>query len=125
MKLYTDIDEITDEIIGSSFDVMNELGVGFLENVYRNSLANVLIEKGLSVCQETPLDVFFRGKRVGFYKADLIVNDKVIVELKCCKELQPEHSAQVINYLAATGLSVALLLNFGKKKIEFKRLFHE
>lgn len=83
--------EITETIIGCSFDVMNELGIGFLESVYKNAL---------------------------------VVAETVIVELKCCEKILPEHQAQTINYLKSSGVLVGLLVNFGKRKVVYKRLHH-
>lgn len=103
---------------------MNELGKGFLESVYKNALLVVLRERQMSVEIERAFEVHFRGQKVGFYRADLIVNGSVIVELKCCKCLLPEHQAQVINYLKATYLPVGLLINFGNRKLDYKRLYH-
>jgi GxxExxY protein len=102
---------------------MNELGVGFLESVYKNVLV-ALREKGLHTDTEKPFEVYFRRQKIGFYKADIVIEKLVIVELKCCKSLLPEHQAQVINYLAASGLPVGLLVNFNKRQLEYKRLFH-
>ena len=115
-------EELTKTIIGCAFAVINELGSGFLESVYHNALRLALEQKGLSVASEHPITVMFRGQSVGQFYADLFVNNTVIVELKAVKALLPEHSAQVINYLKATGIDVALLINFGNPKLEYKRL---
>ncbi len=115
-------EEITGAVIDASFEVMNELGVGFLESVYRRALQLVLEEKGLSVEGEVPLEVFFRGRSVGVFQADLMVERKVIVELKVASSLTPAHQAQVINYLQATGVDVGLLVNFGKAHVEHRRV---
>jgi len=116
--------ELTSTILGSCFDVMNELGNGFLESVYKNALIIALSEKGLHLEIEQQFDVCFRGRKIGFYKADIVIEKLVILELKCCKILLPEHQAQVINYLAASGLPVGLLANFNNPKLEYKRLYH-
>jgi GxxExxY protein len=115
-------EELTSKIIEACFEVSNELGAGFLESVYTKALAIVLMEKGLKVQSEVPLSVYFRGKVIGQYYADLIVDEKVIVELKAVSALIAEHQAQVINYLKATNTQVGLLVNFGRPKIEIKRL---
>jgi GxxExxY protein len=115
-------EELTEKIIEACFEVSNELGAGFLETVYQNALIIALREKGLAVEAEVPLSVKFRGKSVGQYYADLLVERKVIVELKAVSALTPEHQAQVINYLKATNSSVGLLVNFGRPKIEIRRL---
>lgn len=113
---------ITENIIGCAFEVINELGAGFLESVYEKALAIALSDKGFNVQRQYPVQVSFRNRVVGDYFADLLVEGKVVVELKAVKALTPEHQAQVINYLKATGLEVALLVNFGNPKLEFKRL---
>jgi GxxExxY protein len=113
---------ITENIIGCAFEVINELGAGFLESVYERALAIALSDKGLKVQCQYPAQVYFRNRVVGNYYADLLIEGKVVVELKAVKALIPEHQAQVINYLKATGLEVALLVNFGNPKLEFKRL---
>ena len=114
--------DLTRSIIGCSFDVINELGDGFLESVYENALVVALEDAGLTVESQKAIDVNFRGRVVGNFYADLIVEDKVIVELKAVSSLAPEHSAQLINYLNATGFQVGLLINFGNPKLQYKRL---
>jgi len=114
--------DITEKIIEAAFEVSKELGSGFLESVYKNSMVIALRAKGLKVETERQITVNFRGQQVGQFYADLFVNDKVIVELKAVSALAPEHSAQTINYLKATGIEVGLLINFGHPKIEYKRL---
>lgn len=114
----------TENILACCFDVMNELGVGFLENVYKNALYLAMQQKGLQVAVEQHFEVKFRNQRIGKYIADLIVENVIVIELKCCKKLLPEHQAQLINYLKVTGLRVGLLVNFGNRKIEFKRVHH-
>jgi GxxExxY protein len=114
--------ELTERILGACFEVSNELGAGFLESVYQNALLITLRQKGLKVESEVPLNVRFRGQVVGQFYADIMVEDKVIVELKAVSALSPVHQAQVINYLKATGIEVGLLVNFGRPKIEYQRL---
>lgn len=113
---------ITERIIGCAYDVANGLGAGFLEKVYENALRNDLLAAGLNVKQQHPLFVRYRGEIVGDYCADLLVEDSVIVELKVAKALDEIHQAQCLNYLKATGLKVCLLINFGKHKIDIKRI---
>jgi GxxExxY protein len=115
-------EELTKVIIGCAFEVLNELGAGFLESVYHNALRLALLQKGLSVASQHPIHVLFRGQCVGEFIADLFVAGVVIVELKTVAALAPIHQAQVINYLKATGIEVGLLINFGNAKLEFKRL---
>ena len=114
--------DITEKILEAAFEVSKELGSGFLESVYKNSMVIALRVKGLKVETEKPISVMFRGQQVGQFYADLFVEGKVIVELKAVSALAPEHSAQTINYLKATGIGVGLLINFGHPKIEYKRL---
>jgi GxxExxY protein len=114
--------ELTRSILGCCFEVINELGPGFLERVYKNALLMAMRQKGLQVEVERSYNVVFRGKIIGRYVADLVVNDAVIVELKCCESLISEHQAQLFNYLKVSGLSVGLLVNFRRKKLEWKRL---
>jgi len=102
--------EITEIILGCSFDVMNELGIGFLESVYKNALVIALREKGLKVEVEKRFQVIFRGQKIGLYIANLVVGETVVVELKCCEKILPEHQAQTINYLKASGVFVGLLV---------------
>jgi len=116
--------EITDIILRSFYETYNELGDGFLESVYENALYIVLTGHGLCVERQKDISVFFRGKVIGDFKVDLIVNEKVIVELKAVRTLNPAHEAQLINYLKATNIEVGLLLNFGKKP-EFKRFVYD
>ena len=113
--------EITEKIIGCAFEVINELGTGFLESVYEKAMAIALQEKGISVQCQQPLQVHFRKRIIGDFYADLVVEGKVIVELKAAKAIAPEYQAQIINYLKATGIEVGLLINFGNPKLEYKR----
>ena len=112
---------LTRSIIGCAFEVMNELGDGFLESVYENALIVALKERGIAVESQEAINVNFRGQVVGNFFADLIVESKVIVELKAVSALTRSHQAQVINYLNATGYQVGLLINFGNPKLEYKR----
>ncbi|RAR49096.1 GxxExxY protein [Flavobacterium lacus] len=112
--------ETTAEIINSFYKVYNTLGFGFLEKVYENALSIELKTKGFNCKRQNPITVFYEDEIVGEYFADLIVNDEIIIELKACETLIKEHEIQVINYLKATKIEVALLLNFGKTP-EIKR----
>jgi len=107
--------DLTDLIIGEFYDVYNELGFGFLESVYRNALQFALQDKGLIADAETPTSVFFRGRNVGDFRADLIVNQCILLELKTANTIDSAHEAQVLNYLRATSLELGLILNFGPK----------
>lgn len=112
--------ELSERIIGCFFTVYNELGSGFLESVYENSLTLLLREAGIGVVQQAPLRVDFRGSTVGEFRADLLVEGRLIVEVKAVQRLATAHEVQLVNYLKATGIHVGLLLNFGPKA-EFKR----
>ncbi len=114
-------EEITRAVIGCAFKVINELGAGFLESVYEKALLLALRQEGLSAISQHPVKVMFRGHCVGDFYADILVEEKVIVELKAVKAITPEHQAQIINYLNATGIEVGLLINFGRAKLEYKR----
>ena len=113
--------DLTKAIIGCAFQVSNELGVGFLESVYENALLVALTDAGIAAESQRAIEVRFRGQVVGSFFPDLLVEDKVIVELKAAKAITPQHQAQIINYLNATGIEVGLLINFGNPKLEYKR----
>ena len=115
-------ENITRSIIGCAFSVSNELGSGFLESVYEKAMLVALNGQSIAVQAQAPINVYFRQEVVGVFFADLLVEGRVIVELKAVKALSPEHQAQVINYLQATGIEVGLLLNFGRPRLEYKRL---
>ena len=119
---FQDVNEITKKIIGSAFEVSNTLGIGFVEKVYENSLVHLLRKSGLKVNQQYPIKVSFDGIVVGDFVADLLVENRVLVELKAVSAMVNEHTAQALNYLRASGLEICLLINFGKSKIEIKRL---
>jgi GxxExxY protein len=112
--------EITEKIISAYYNVYNFLGFGFLEKVYENSIEIELKKFGLEVEKQYPVSVYYDNIEVGKYFADIIVEQKVIVELKATEELCREHELQLINYLKATDFEIGLLLNFGKKA-DFKR----
>jgi GxxExxY protein len=113
--------ELTRSIIGTFYEVYNELGHGFLESVYENALCIALREKGFDVHQQIDVPVWFRGSKIGDFDADVLVNKLVIVELKSVRTLDPAHVAQLLNYLKVTDIEVGLLLNFGPRP-EFKRV---
>ncbi len=120
-RLHLDLSEL---ILKCCFDVIKELGSGFLESVYKNALFIALKQEGLLVDSEKSYEVFFRGVKIGLYRADLVVENKVVVELKCCENLSSEHQAQAINYLKSSGIPIALLVNFGNRKLQIRRLYH-
>lgn len=115
--------EITGEILNAFYDVYNELGYGFLERVYKNALYKELGQRGFDCSTERSIPVYYKGELVGDYFADIIIENKIIIELKAVKQILPEHEAQLTNYLRATDAEVGLLLNFGptpqKRRIVF------
>lgn len=115
--------ELTEKIIGVFYEVYNELGPGFLESVYEQSMAIALSEAGLQVVRQAPITVQFRGQMVGDFRADLLMNNQVIVELKAVRTIERIFEAQLMNYLRATNLEIGLLMNFGPKP-EFKRFIY-
>jgi GxxExxY protein len=112
--------ELTNNIISCFYRVYNDLGYGFLERVYQNALYFVLIDEGLNCEVEKPVKVYHNGRVVGDYRADLLVENCVLLELKANEELNLANEKQLINYLKATNIEVGLLLNFGKQP-QFKR----
>ena len=112
--------ELTEQILSAFYQVYNSLGTGFLEKVYENALLLELEKRGLAVKQQTPIKVYYAGKVVGEYFADLVVENKVLLELKAGETIDQAHISQLNNYLRATRLEVGLILNFGTKP-EFKR----
>jgi GxxExxY protein len=124
MKVEVDpqLDALTQQIIGAAFEVAGALRHGFLESVYRKALIHELNLRGLHSDEEVPFGVHYKGRSVGTYQADLVVENSVIVELKALDGIAPPHVGQVINYLRASGLRVGLLLNFGTPKLQFRRI---
>lgn len=114
--------DLTERIIGGAFAVSNTLGCGFLDKVYENALAHELRKRGLKVEQQHPIPVHYDGVLVGNFVADLVVEDTVIIEIKATRDHHDVFIAQCLNYLKATGLPICLLLNFGKPRLEIKRL---
>lgn len=112
--------ELTEKIIKCFYEVWDELGGGFLESVYEKSLSIAFKNAGLNHKCQTHLDVYFQKNLVGEFKSDIIVENKVLIEIKAVNQLNKVHEAQLINYLKATGIIIGLLVNFGEK-LEFKR----
>lgn len=115
--------DITERIRGEFFQVHYELGFGYLESVYSAAMACVLMQSGLTVEREVPIAVHFRGIRIGSFRADLVVESKVLVEIKSSAQLHPSAERQLLNYLRSTDLEVGLLLHFGEKRY-VKRLVY-
>ena len=116
--------QLTDKIIGTFYDVYNELGYGFLESVYEESLVIALRASGFIVSRQIPVPVWFREHKVGDFRADLLVESCVLLELKCARLLDAAHEAQLLNYLKSTQIEVGLLLNFGLRP-QFRRLLFD
>jgi GxxExxY protein len=114
--------DVTDKIIGAAFEVYGELGYGFLESVYQKAMQVELQRSGLKAEIECPIKVKYRNVIVGEFRADLFVNDAVMIELKTAKNYSAEDEPQLLNELKATGIKVGLLINFGRTKVEFKRM---
>ncbi|MEJ2195342.1 MAG: GxxExxY protein [Ignavibacteriaceae bacterium] len=115
--------QITDKIIKCFYEVYNILGYGFLEKVYENALYNELILSNLRCERQKKIEVFYKESQVGEYYADILVENKIILELKAAEAICEEHEFQLINYLKATNLEVGLLLNFGKKPGIKRKIF--
>ena len=109
-------------VIGCAFRVSNSLGAGFLESVYESALCVELAEQAIAFDRQASRKVYYKGRIIGNFVADLIVGGRLLVELKALRQLTSDHEAQVINYLRASGLGVGLLLNFGTPKLEIRRL---
>jgi len=118
--LYSDI---TDKVLKAFYVVYNRLGFGFLEKVYENAMLAELMERNIYCERQKPIKVYYKDKVVGEYFADIIVENKIIIELKAAEGLAEEHELQLINYLKATELEVGLLLNFGKQPVFKRKVF--
>ncbi len=114
--------DLTGEIIGAAFEVHRVLGYGFLEGVYKRAMQVELHRRGVTAAIEPEIRVTYKGEDVGFYKADLWVGDAVMVELKAAREYCPDNEPQLLNELKGSGVKVGLLINFGRHKVEFKRM---
>ena len=115
------MNELSKRVIGCAFQVLNTLGPGFLEKVYENAMVHELRKVGLAVVQQQGITVLYDGVVVGEYAVDLLIEGRIIVELKAIRALDNAHAAQCISYLKATGLQLCLLLNFGKSRLEIRR----
>jgi len=122
MNADMNINDLTYQINGAIFEVSRTLGAGFLEKVYENALIIELRNKDLKAESQVPIKVYYKGNVVGEYFADILVQDKVILELKAVENLSKLNEAQILNYLKATGIQVGLLVNFKHPKAEIKRM---
>lgn len=116
------LNSLSEQITGCAYAVGNTLGYGFLEKVYENAIAHELVKGGLDVSRQQPIKVYYDGVDVGDYFADLVVDDEIIIELKAVKNIDSIHLAQCLNYLKATKKKLGLLINFGQKRVEVKRV---
>jgi GxxExxY protein len=121
----TELDQLTERVIGCAFEVSNTLGRGFLEKLYENALAVELRRTGLRIEQQRPIRVRYKGELVGDYVLDLLVEGVVVVEVKAADALDEAHTAQCLNYLKATGCPVCLLFNFGKPRVQHRRFVRD
>lgn len=113
--------DLSYKIIGCAMEVHKKLGFGFLEKVYENALMVLFRKENIEAKQQFPINVYFDGEKVGEYFADILVEDKIIIELKTIENIADIHRAQTINYLKGTGKQLGLLINFGVKKLEYER----
>ena len=118
-------DHLTEKIIGLAIAVHRELGPGFLESVYHRALAMELEDAGISFAVQSPLQVSYKGRSAGLFVADLIVENRLVVELKVCEFIQKIHEVQLVGYLKATGINLGLILNFGSSSLQIKRKHRE
>jgi GxxExxY protein len=116
------LEELNRRVIGAVFEVANTLGPGFLEKVYERALVRELRNQGIGTVSQVSFSVLYKGFNVGDYLADIVVEDSLVVELKCVERLSSEHLAQCLNYLRASGKSLCLLVNFQRSKVEWQRV---
>jgi GxxExxY protein len=114
--------ELSYKIVGCAMEVHSKLGSGFLEKVYENALMVLFRKEGIAAKQQTPIKVNFEGELVGEYYADILVDEKIILELKTADKIVDIHRAQILHYLRATGIKLGMILNFGNKNFEYERL---
>jgi len=114
--------ELSFKIVGIAMEIHNELGHGFLEKVYENAMLLLLNESSIYAESQKSIDIYFRGRNVGHYIADILVENQIIVELKSVQDIGESHRIQALNYLKATGIKLALIFNFGKDKLEVERV---
>ena len=115
---------LTEKVINAIFEVANTLGAGFLEKVYEKSLLKELALRGIPAAAQRPFPIAYKGHSVGDYIADIVVQNQLLVEVKCTERLANQHTAQCINYLRASGLTLCLLVNFQKPRVEIKRIVY-
>jgi GxxExxY protein len=116
------LDSLTERVLGAVFEVANTLGAGFLEKVYERALLKELKLRGIQATSQASFSVVYKGQCVGEYYADILVENMLVVELKCVDRLANEHMAQCLNYLRASGMCLCLLVNFQKPTVQWKRV---
>jgi GxxExxY protein len=114
--------ELSYKIVGCAMEVHSKLGPGFLEKVYENSLMLLFRKEGIAAKQQAPVKVCFEGELVGEYRADILIDEKIILELKMVEKIVDVHRAQMLHYLRATGIKLGMILNFGSKNFQYERL---
>lgn len=114
--------DLSYKIVGLAMQIHSELGFGFLEKVYENSMMVLFRRENIMAKQQAPVSVSFEGEIVGDYYADILIEDKIILELKAIEKITDAHKAQALNYLKATGLKLAIIINFGKQRLEYERI---
>jgi GxxExxY protein len=119
---HASLEALVESVVGAAYEVSNVLGAGFLEKIYERALMEELGLRGLRVKTQAPFAVAYKGKHIGTYAADLVVEERLLVEVKCVDQFSTEHLAQCINYLKASGLCLALLINFRRPKVEWRRV---
>jgi GxxExxY protein len=117
-------EELTRLVIGAAIEVHKVLGPGFLESVYESALAREMTERGIRFRKQDRLEVKYKGTSIGTFRTDILVEDKIVIEIKAVQRFAAAHTAQALNYLAATGIRLALLLNFGAPVLGIKRVIH-
>ena len=119
------LEALVEQVVGAAYEVSNVLGSGFLEKIYERALVEELGLRSVPVRAQAPFPVAYKGKHIGTYAADLVVAERLLVEVKCVERFSNEHLAQCINYLKASGLHLALLINFRRPKVEWRRIVHD
>ena len=114
--------DLSYKIVGLAMQIHSELGFGFLEKVYENSMMVLFRRENIMAKQQAPVSVSFEGEIVGDYYADILIEDKIILELKAIEKITDAHKAQALNYLKASGLKLAIIINFGKQRLEYERI---
>jgi len=118
------LEALVEKVVGAAYEVSNVLGAGFLEKIYERALVEELNLRSVRVRAQAPYPVAYKGKHIGTYSADLVVDDRLLVEVKCVEGFSNEHLAQCINYLKVSALHLALLINFRRPKVEWRRIVH-